>query len=94
MDVLSNAARNVRVRRDGVGSFTKGNRYTVTTVRTTVLAADMPRSWHGDTATMPYQSTLDKIADRAISAGYTKRNKPCPGCGMLRSTANKCECNS
>ena len=92
----SNGARKIRARvPSGGGSFRKGNRYVVNTGRTVVLAADQPQSWHGDTATMPYQSTLDKIADAVISGGYRKgRHNLCPGCGMLRSAANRCECNS
>ena len=95
-DFVSNGTRKIRARvPQGGGSLKKGNRYVVNTGRTVVLAADQPQSWHGDAMTMPFQSTLDKIADRQISAGYRKgRHNLCPGCGMLRSAANRCECNS
>lgn len=90
-----NAMRKVRVRVPvAAGSLNKGDRYTVTTVRTIVLAADLDPAWHGDAATMPPQWALDAAADEAMRAGYTKRNKLCPACGLLRSTAGKCDCNS
>lgn len=95
LEAPRNSLRKVRVRVPvAAGSLHRGNRYTVTTVRTTVLAADVAPAWHGDTATVPPQWALDAAADRAIAAGYTRRNKLCPGCGMLRSTANRCDCNS
>jgi hypothetical protein len=94
-DFVSNGTRKIRARTpQGGGSLNKGNRYTVNTARTVVCAADMPLSWHGDAATMPHQGTLDKIANRVITAGYGKRNVLCPGCGLLRSAANRCDCNS
>lgn len=91
----SNTVRKVRARLPVAGgSLHHGNRYTVTTVRTIVLAADVAPAWHGDMSTVPPQWALDASADKAMAGGYTRRNKPCPGCGMLRSTANKCFCNS
>jgi hypothetical protein len=91
-DFVSNGTRKIRARvPQGGGSLKKGNRYVVNTARTTVLAGDQPQSWHGDAMTMPFQSTLDKIADRQISAGYTRRNKVCPGCGILVPCTGHCD---
>jgi|SRR5882724_1331739 len=87
-----NSLRKIRARVPvAAGSLNRGNRYTMTTARTTVCVADMSKAWHGDTATMPPQWALDAAADKTMAAGYTKRNKVCPGCGIMTPSTGRCD---
>lgn len=91
LEAPRNSLRKIRATAPTAGgSLHHGNRYTVTTARTIVLAADVPQAWHGDKPTMPPQYALDAAADRKMAAGYTKRNKVCPGCGIMTPATGRC----
>lgn len=90
LPVPSNTARKVLVTQRTAGMFTRGT------------AKDRPGKtydtlpgydWHGDSArAFPGQKYLDDQADKAMAAGYGRRNRKCPECGILSSNTGGCFC--
>lgn len=103
MSWMSEGPRKVRARVDGVGSFTKGNRNGMATVRTTALrSAYTPGFKPGSDyyAVDPYATPKPGaefpvyLRKKAVADPSDRRGKVCPACGLTRSMANRCDCNS
>lgn len=90
LPVLSNTGRKVIATKRPGGMLSKGTAYD----RSGSTYAQLPGfDWHGTAVRLhPGQNVLDKLAEKAMSGGYTARNRKCPTCGVLRSNIGGCFC--